>query len=109
MALLHGSIWWADLPDIGDRPALVVSNESLNRALQEVTVARVTALERDRSLPSYVALEPDEVEGLPERSFVICHNVHTLPKTALRASAGRLRPGRMLQVEDALRYVLDLA
>ena len=71
-------------------------------------MARVTSVDRDRSLPSYVALEPDEVDGLPERSFVICHNLHTLPKAALRAPAGRLRPGRMLQVEDALRYVLDL-
>jgi mRNA interferase MazF len=107
MTVARGEVWWADLLELGRRPALVVSAQSLNRALDHVTAARITAADRGRSLPSYVALEPPEAE-LPERSFVLCHELHTIPKTALRERVGKLGPTRMSEVEGGLRMALDL-
>lgn len=71
-----------------------------------MTVARITAVERERAIPSFVALEAGEV--LPDRSFVICHNLFTLPSCELREPIGILGPDRMLEVEEALRQALDL-
>lgn len=106
MSVSRGEVWWAAIPDLGNRPVLIVSAQALNRALSEVTVARITAVERERALPSFVALEAGEV--LPERSFVICHNLFTLPTSELRDQLGMLSADRMLEVEDALRQALDL-
>ena len=107
MTVARGEVWWAALPQLGRRPALIVSAQSLNRALAHVTAARITATDRERSLPTYVSLDPPEAE-LPQRSFVLCHELHTIPKAALRERAGKLGPLRMAQVEDALRTALDL-
>ncbi|HVS28956.1 MAG TPA: type II toxin-antitoxin system PemK/MazF family toxin [Solirubrobacteraceae bacterium] len=106
MSVSRGAVWWAAIPTLGDRPVVVVSAQALNRALGEVTVARVTAVDRERSIPSFVALEAGEV--LPARSFVICHNLFTLPTSELRKQIGTLTADRMLEVEDALRQALDL-
>jgi mRNA-degrading endonuclease toxin of MazEF toxin-antitoxin module len=107
MTVARGEVWWADLPHLGRRPALVVSAQTLNRVLTHVTAARITGADRERSLPSYVPLEPPEGE-LPERSFVLCHELHPIPKAALRERVGQLGPTRMSEVETALRMALDL-
>lgn len=106
MTVSRSEVWWAAIPGLGNRPVLVVSAQALNRVLTEVTVARITAVDRERAIPSFVTLEPGEV--LPERSFVICHNLFTLPTSELRDHAGTLTADRMLEVEDALRQALDL-
>lgn len=108
VSLGRGAVWWTAVPELGRRPTLVVSRDVLNSVLGEVTVARITAIERPRALPTDVALEPGEVDGLSERSFVLCHNLHTVPKSALEREAGELSPTRMLDVDDALRYALDV-
>jgi mRNA interferase MazF len=102
----RGEVWWAAIPGLGSRPVLVVSAQALNRVLTEVTVARITSVDRERAIPSFVTLEAGEV--LPERSFVICHNLFSLPTSELRDHTGTLTADRMLEVEDALRQALDL-
>lgn len=104
----RGQVWWARISGVGDKPVLIVSADTLNRVLDEVTVARITAVERERVLPTYVKLEAGEVENLPARSFVICHNIYTLPKRSLKSLAGELASLRLLAVEDALGAALDL-
>lgn len=104
----RGSVWYAAIPGVGDKPVVVVSAEAINRSLANVTVARITSVDRERSLPTFVALEPDDVAGLPARSFVICHDLFTLPKELLGRRVGVLAAHRMLAVEAALRRALDL-
>lgn len=106
MSLTRGAVWWAAIPTLGNRPVVIVSAQALNRALSEVTVARITAVERERGIPTFVALQAGEV--LPDRSFVICHNLFTIPTSELRDRIGELSPSRMVEVEDALRAALDL-
>jgi mRNA-degrading endonuclease toxin of MazEF toxin-antitoxin module len=102
----RGAVWWAAIPTLGNRPVLIVSAQALNRALSEVTVARITAVERERAIATFVALEAGEV--MAERSFVICHNLFTIPVSELREQIATLSASRMLEVEDALRQALDL-
>ena len=95
-------------PHLGRRPYLIVSADLVNRVLSDITLVRVTAVERDRVLQTTVALAAGEVEGLPDRSFVLCHELYTVPKSALIERLGRLSPFRMTEVERALGAALDL-
>ncbi len=102
-----GDVGWASLPGIGRKPVVVVSTRVVSVALRPV-VARITSIERDRPLPTAVALDDGEVAGLPARSWIICHDLATLVGDEPLERLGVLSPARMVDVEDALRSVLDL-
>jgi mRNA interferase MazF len=103
----RGEVWWVDIPALGRKPALIVSSNVVARALGEVVAARVTAVERERTLPTHVPVESEET-GLAERSFVLCHELHTLGSQRLKEQTGRIGRWRMAEVKQALRLALDL-
>lgn len=105
--LERGDVGWASLPGIGRKPVVVVSTRVVSVALRPV-VARITSIERDRPLPTAVALDDGEVAGLPGRSWIICHDLATLVGDEPLERLGVLSPARMVDVEDALRAVLGL-
>ena len=105
--MTRGTVWWADLPEIGRRPVVVVSADVVTNLLRPVVV-RVTARERPRSLRTYVELGPDEA-GLSQRSFVLCHDLDTLDRARFDVEpVGELPVTRMVELERALRFALDL-
>jgi mRNA interferase MazF len=108
MSLSRGAVWFASLPEIGLKPVAVVSPNFINRALANVIVARITSVQRPRTLPTFVVLDPDEVPGLPDESIVICHDLFTIPKTLLDRHLGDLSTHRLLQVDTALGVALGL-
>ena len=88
---------------------VVVSRDSINTAGMNVIVARVTTAERHRALPSVVTVEPEAQTGLARRSFVLCHDLLTISPDLLDARPiGILPLGKTLEIEDRLRYALDL-
>ncbi|HEX6702918.1 MAG TPA: type II toxin-antitoxin system PemK/MazF family toxin [Gaiellaceae bacterium] len=83
---------------------MVVSRDSINASGMNAIVARVTATERLRAFPSVVTVEPERQTGLSMRSFILCHDLLTIDPDTLDP-----RPlGKILEVEDRLRYALDL-
>jgi mRNA-degrading endonuclease toxin of MazEF toxin-antitoxin module len=104
----RGAVWLADYPSVGEKRVLVVSPDFLNRALANVVVARVTAVERERALPTFVRLRSGDVPGLPEPSYIITHDLATLPKGVFQRFLGDVPAQRLLEVDDALRVALDL-
>jgi mRNA-degrading endonuclease toxin of MazEF toxin-antitoxin module len=86
---------------------LVVSWKAINEGLRSPIVARITSRARERALPTYVPLEAGEA-GLPEPSYVLCHDLVTLRESDFRRRSGLLPLGRMLEVERALRQALAL-
>ncbi len=105
--LERGDVAWASLPGIGRKPVVVVSTRVVSVALRPV-VARVTSVERERALPTAVALDDGEVAGLPRHSWIVCHDLATLVTDAPIEPMGRLSPARMVDVENALRATLGL-
>lgn len=103
----RGDVGWATLPGTGRKPVVVVSARVVTVALRPV-VARITSVQRDRALPTAVALEDGEVAGLPARSWIVCHDLATLVTDEPIEPIGRLSPARMVDVEEALRVVLGL-
>jgi mRNA interferase MazF len=107
VSFTRGAVWFLDIPDVGDKPALIVSWQPIQDALDAAIVARITSAEKKRSLPTAVALEAGEA-GLQRPGYVLCHELFTVDRDRFRRHSGSLAPSRLLEVEDALRRALDL-
>jgi mRNA-degrading endonuclease toxin of MazEF toxin-antitoxin module len=70
--------------------------------------ARITSRARDRSIPTAVEVDPDHENRLHAPSYVLCHDLLTVPQIDLSAPFGRLGPADLFAVEAALRYALSL-
>jgi mRNA-degrading endonuclease toxin of MazEF toxin-antitoxin module len=104
----RGDAWLARLPGIGLKPALIVSRRVVSLSLRPV-VARITSVDRERSIPTAVALQTGDLGELPQSSWVICHDLFTLPdRSALVQHLGTIPPQRLVEVDAALRYTLSL-
>lgn len=107
MSFSRGAVWFVGLPGVGDKPALIVSWQPIQQALDAAIVARITLVEKRRGLPTAVPLDPGEA-GLDRGGYILCHDLFTLDREVFRRYAGRLSAPKLLQVEDALRHALDL-
>ena len=102
----RGEIWWADLPQPwGRRPVLLLARDEAYRILTWLAVAPLTTHVRD--IPSFVGLAPD-TDGVPELCAVSLDNLQSVRKDWLDAMIVRLRPDRMLEVEQAIHFALGL-
>lgn len=102
----RGEVWWAQLPDpAGRRPVVLLSRDSAYRVRSAVTVAPVTRT--IRNIPVEVLL--DQKDGLPSRCVVNLDDVITISKPFLKERITALSAERMQQIDDAIRFALDLA
>lgn len=101
----RGEVWWAFLPQpAGRRPVVLLSRDSAYRVRSAVTVAPVTRT--IRNIPVEVLL--DETDGLPSRCVVNLDDITTIPKSRIRERISVLSAERMQQIEEAVRFALDL-
>jgi len=107
VSFTRGAVWFVDIPGVGDKPTLIVSWQPIQDALKAAIVARITSVEKQRSLPTAVPLEAGEA-GLETSGYVLCHDLFTIDRALFRRYAGTLGPAKFLEVEDALRRALDL-
>ena len=107
MSFSRGTVWFVEWPEIGDKPALIVSWQPIQQALESAIVARITSVEKQRSLPTAVQLRAGEA-GLDQGGYVLCHDLVTLDREVFRRHVGRLSPAKLLEVEEALRRALDV-
>lgn len=98
----HGDIWWANLRK--RRPVVVVSRDDVRGARLRTTVAFVTTT--IRGLASEVEL--DERDGLHRRCVANCDDIVTISKAALSRRVGRLSEHKLVELDDALRFALQL-
>ena len=102
----RGEVWWAQLPEpAGRRLVVLLSRDSAYRVRSAVTVAPVTRT--IRSIPVEVLV--DKEDGLPSRCVVNLDDITTIPKTLLKERLTVLSAERMQQIDEAIRFALDLA
>jgi mRNA interferase MazF len=93
----------------GIRPALIVSDETVNAAISLVTVLPATSLKPGRFIYDTEALLPAGIAGQPNDSIVMAHQVRAISKERLLTSYGYLNDETLReQVRSALRTYLDL-
>ena len=114
MAIARGDIWWADLPEpIGSapgyrRPVLIVQSNTFNRSrIATVTVVALTGNIRLLDAPGNVLL-PAKASGLPRDSVVNVSQILTVHRDVLLEQVRTLSPTLLKQVNEGLRFALDL-
>lgn len=102
----RNEIYWADLgPPAGRRPVCVLTRDAAAAVRTWVTCAPITRTVR--GIRSEVAIGVDE--GLSERCVINCDNIITLPVTDFDPEpAGRLGVPQRAELDQALRYALDI-
>ncbi len=98
----HGEVWWAAADK--RRPVVVVSRDDPRGARAQTTVASVTRTAR--GLPSEVEL--DERDGLPRRCVANCDVLTTIAKARLIRRVGRLSEVKLSELDEALKFALQL-
>ncbi len=101
----RGEVWWVDMPPpAGRRPALLLSRDAAYRVRAAITVAPITRT--IRNIPVEVAL--DYSDGMPARCAVNLDDLTTLPKILIKQRMTALSAEKMEQVNQAIRFALDL-
>lgn len=103
-SVLRGQVWWVDIPDVGEKPAVIVSNNSRNVKLQDVLVARISTSPKP-PLPTVI---PTHAKNDPINGSVLCDDILPIDKAALRRPAGALCFNTMQAVDDGIRAALRL-
>jgi mRNA interferase MazF len=96
----RGEIWFASVPDGGDRPVLVLTRDPVADRIDHVVVAALTRTQR--GVVSELALSIAE-DDVPTDCVVSFDNLHTLPRTAFRRPLTALSTQRMGRACRALR------
>ena len=101
----RGEVWWANLPEpIGRRPVVLLSRDEAYRVRSAVTVAELTTTVRN--IPVEVMLGPED--GLPKKCAANLDTILTIRKSLLENKAATLSQEKIDQVNDAIRFALDL-
>ena len=109
----QGDIFWVELDEpFGSEPGyrhphVVVQNNVFNRSrINTVVVCALTSNLRRAAAPGNVLLEPGEA-NLPKQSVVNVSQVFTVDKSQLGEKIGALSPGRVHEILDGIRLLLE--
>src|SRR6266851_518066 len=96
--VIRGDVCWADLPDAGRRPVLILTRDEAIPVLNRVTVALLTSTIRE--IPTEVRLGLED--GLPKECVVSLDNIRDIGKALIAEPIASLRSERMREVCGAL-------
>jgi mRNA interferase MazF len=109
----QGDLFWVDLGDpAGSEPGyrhphVVIQNNVFNRSrINTVIVCALTSNVRRAKAPGNVLLDKGEA-SLPKQSVVNVSQIFTVDKRDLGERIGTLSQGRVRQILDGIRLVLE--
>lgn len=94
----RGEIWWAEHPDAGRRPFLILTRQAAIPVLERVLAVPATRTIRD--IPTELVL--DEDDGMPARCALSFDNITTIPKGLLTERIAKLPVEKLGRVCEAL-------
>jgi len=94
----RSEIWWAEHPDAGRRPFLILTRQAAIPVLDALLAAPATRT--IRQIPTEVILETED--GMPEECALSLDNLTLVPKELFRTRITRLSVKRMSEVCRAL-------
>lgn len=108
----RGDIWLADLsPTIGREqarkgPVLIISGDLFNNSHANLVFA-VPVTSKYKNIRSHISVSPPD-GGLTSESFIMCEAARSISKERLIKFTGSVSTGTMGEVEDVLRFLLEL-
>jgi mRNA interferase MazF len=110
----RGQVYMVDLNPVkgreqkGRRPVLVVSSDAINlQPLVVTVVAGTNAANVPRDYPTNVRVAARE-SGLSKDTVFLCFQLRSLDPARFRNPAGTVPPGKMAEIDQALKLALDL-
>jgi mRNA interferase MazF len=94
----RGDVYWAETPDEGRRPALILTRSEAIPVLRKLTVAFLTTTIRD--IPTEVRLGVED--GMPKECVVNLDNLRHISRSFLSEPIANLSGPRMHEVCRAL-------
>lgn len=101
----RGEVWWVEAPEVGRRPACILTRNAAIPVLRSVLVAPATR--RMRGIPTEVLLGPED--GMPEECALSLDNATVVPKALLVERITALPPHRLEEVCRALALAAGCA
>ena len=102
--VLRGELWWAELPEVGEHPVVLVSHDGSYDRRRRATVALVTST--IRGIPVEVAVGP--ANGLAHDSVINVDELQTLRISRLVECIGELVPEQRARLDTALLFAFGL-
>lgn len=99
----RGEIWFAAVPEGGDRPVLILTRDPVADRIDRIVVAALTRTRRGLVSELALTVEDDDV---PSDCAVSFDNLHTLPRAAFRRRLTTLSVPRMARACRALRAAI---
>jgi len=113
MVIVYGDVVWMNLPPAfgsapaGRHPAVVLQQDRFNRSrIQTIVVAAVSSNLKLAGAPGNVRLRKGEA-GLPKPSVVDVSQLMAVDRDLIEAKIGRLSDGRLAEVWNGVRLVLE--
>jgi len=110
---MRGEIWLVDLnpsrgsEQSGIRPAIVVQRETLERFTVTTLIIPLTTNLRRLKVPGCVLIPVGE-GGLTQDSVALCYQLAVVDRQRLIRLLGRVPSSRLIEINQALKYTLDL-
>jgi len=104
---LHGTIWLWNNPaerkegvQAGDRPVLIISNDTFNKFSRAVNCVSITTILKQSRVhePVYIT----------RPSHIQCEQLHTIPKDELIEYYGKVEPSTLSNVKAKIRIQFDM-
>jgi mRNA interferase MazF len=111
----RGEIWLLDWSpsrgseQAGLRPALIVQTDAANSNPRYPNTIVLAVSTKGKPVPFHVLMEPDNINGLAEVSFVKCEQILTVSKERLVKKLGAVGAEEMQKVKRAVSLVLEVA
>ncbi|MCB2220072.1 MAG: type II toxin-antitoxin system PemK/MazF family toxin [Bacteroidetes bacterium] len=103
-------IWLADLNPVkgseqkGFRPVVIISGNMLNKYLPIVIACPLTS--KIKAYKGNVILEPNEMNGLSEKSEVLIFQIRSISKERLSKKIGKIAEAELVQIKRTLNDIL---
>ena len=106
------SVPYVGVPGSKVRPAIVVQNDVLNKALNETVIVSVTSklahLHRPQQMLIDVSTADGQGTGLVANSAVRCERLHAVPQADVRRTIGKLSPVLLARLDACLKFALGI-
>ena len=115
--MVRGDIVLVNLPrsasgsgheQVGNRPALIVHNDTTSRTLSVVMIIPFTSKLNAQRFPHTILIQPSPTNGLSCPSVLLVFQLRAIDKQRIQRTIGHLEAETLKLVDAEMKHLLDL-